>query len=51
MFHPKTVDLGAKSGKCGNELLWEYLGVEVDEATLNFYMKQGFYTPTKPNNL
>ena len=51
MFHPKTVDLGAKSGKGGNELLREYLGMDVDEATLDFYMKQGFYTPTNPNDL
>ena len=51
MFHPKTVDLGAKSGKGGNELLREYLGMDVAEETLDFYMKQGFYTPTNPNDL
>jgi hypothetical protein len=51
MFHPKTVDLGSKSGKGGNELLREYLGMEVDESTLEFYMKQGFYTPNTPHDL
>ncbi|KAI2497631.1 hypothetical protein MHU86_16880 [Fragilaria crotonensis] len=51
MFHPKTVDLGTKGGKGGNELLREYLGMEVDEATLEFYMRQGFYTPNTPHDL
>jgi hypothetical protein len=50
MFHPKTVDL-AKGGKGGNELLREYLGMDVDEATLEFYAKQGFYTPSTPHDL
>ncbi|KAI2507375.1 hypothetical protein MHU86_7095 [Fragilaria crotonensis] len=51
MFHPKTVSLGEKGSKGGNELLREYLGMEVDESTLAFYMKQGFYTPSNPNDL
>ncbi|KAI2494736.1 hypothetical protein MHU86_19773 [Fragilaria crotonensis] len=38
-------------GKWGNELLREYLGMDVDEATLEFYMKQGFYTPNTPHDL
>jgi hypothetical protein len=52
MFHPKTVSFGEKGGKGGNELLREYLvGMEVDESTLDFYMKQGFYTPNSSNDL
>lgn len=51
MFHPKTVDLGSKGSRGGNELLREYLGMDVDEATLEFYMKQGFYTPNTPHDL
>jgi hypothetical protein len=51
MFHPKTVELGLTGGKGGNELLREYLGMDVDEATLEFYAKQGFYTPKTPNDL
>ena len=51
MFHPKTVELGTKGSKGGNELLREYLGMDVDEATLEFYLKQGFYTPKTPNDL
>jgi hypothetical protein len=51
MFYPKTVDLGVKGEKGSNELLREYLGMEVSEATLEFYMKQGFYTPSSPSDL
>ena len=48
MFHPRTVDLG---GKGRNELLREYLGMDVDETTLEYYAKQGFFTPTNPHDL
>ena len=42
-FYPKTVEVHGKGG--GNELLREYLGMDVDEATLSFYAKQGYFTP------
>jgi hypothetical protein len=45
------VDLGVKGEKGSNELLREYLGMDVSEATLAFYMKQGFYTPSSPTDL
>ncbi len=32
-------------------MLREYLGVDVDETTLDFYAKQGFYTPKTPHDL
>jgi hypothetical protein len=48
MFHPRTVKLG---GKGRNELLREYLGMDVDETTLEYYAKQGFFTPTNPHDL
>jgi hypothetical protein len=51
MFYPKTVDLGVKGEKGSNELLREYLGMDVSESTLEFYMKQGFYTPSSPTDL
>jgi hypothetical protein len=51
MFHSKTAELASKGSKGDNELLREYLGMEVDEATLEFYQKQGFYTPMTPHNL
>ena len=53
MFYPKTADIGGKAlgGKGGTELLREYLGMDVEESTLDYYMKQGFYTPSTPNDL
>ena len=53
MFFPKTADIGGKAlgGKGSTELLREYLGMDVEESTLDYYMKQGFYTPSTPNDL
>ncbi len=53
MFYPKTADIGGKAhgGKGGTELLREYLGMDVEESTLNYYMKQGFYMPSTPNDI
>lgn len=52
MFYPKTADTGGKAfGKGSSELLREYLGMDVEESTLEYYMKQGFYTPSTPNDL
>ncbi|KAI2498102.1 hypothetical protein MHU86_16412 [Fragilaria crotonensis] len=53
MFYPKTADIGGKAlgGKGSTELLREYLGMDVEESTLDYYMKQGFYTPSTPNDL
>ena len=54
MFYPKTADTGGKAfggGKGSTELLREYLGMDVEESTLEYYLKQGYYTPTTPNDL
>jgi hypothetical protein len=53
MFYPKTADTGGKAfgGKGSTELLREYLGMDVEESTLEYYMKQGYYTPSTPNDL
>ena len=51
MLHPKTAELGSKGSKGGNELLRKYLGMDVAEATLEFHLKQGFYTPKTPHDL
>ncbi len=40
-----------KGEKGSSELLREYLGMDVAESTLEFYMKQGFYTPSSPTEL
>jgi hypothetical protein len=55
MFYPKTADTGGKAfgggGKGSTDLLREYLGMDVEESTLEYYMKQGFYTPSTANEL
>lgn len=53
MFYPKTADAGGKAfgGTAGTGLLREYLGMDVEESTLAYYMKQGYYTPSTPNDL
>ena len=53
MFHPKTVELGAggKAGNSSNALLREYLGMEIEEETLEYYAKQGYYVPSTPNDM
>ena len=55
MFYPKTADNGGKAfgggGKGSTDLLREYLGMDVEESTLAYYMTQGFYTPSTANDL
>ena len=54
MFYPKTADTGGKAfggSKGSTELLREYLGMDVEESTLEYYLKQGYYTPSTPNDL
>ena len=48
MFHPRTVEL---HGKGRNDLLREYLGMDVDESTLEYYSKQGYFAPSNPHDL
>ena len=43
MFYPRTVEL---HGKGRNDLLREYLGMDVDEATLEYYSKQRYFAPS-----
>ena len=52
MFHPKTVELGGgKTGGNSNALLREYLGMEIEEETLEYYAKQGYFMPSNQNDL
>ena len=49
MFHPRTVEVHSKGR---NELLREYLGMDVDESTLEYYAKQGYFAPSSnPHDL
>jgi hypothetical protein len=51
MFHPKTVDMGAKAFDSTTATLREYFGMDVDEATVEYYAKQGFFHATNQNDL
>ena len=48
MFHPRTVEVHSKGR---NDLLREYLGMDVDESTLEYYTKQGYFAPSNPHDL
>ena len=49
MSYPRTVELSGKGGR--NELLRQYLGMDVDETTLEYYTKTGYFTPANPHDL
>jgi hypothetical protein len=51
MFHPKTVEIGGKGGNNSNALLREYLGMDIEEETLEYYAKQGYFIPSNPNDM
>ena len=50
LFYPRTVEIhGSSKGR--NKLLREYLRMDVDKTTLEFYAKQGYFTPKSSNDL
>ena len=51
MFHPKTVDMGSKSYDKNVTSLREYFDCDVEEDTIAYYAKQGFFHPKDPNDL
>ena len=51
MFHPKTVDTGKTTFDSSKATLREYFGVEVEDETIEFYAKQGFFHPTNQHDL
>ena len=42
--HPKTVDMGAKAFNSTTATLREYFGMVVDDTTVEYYAKEGFFT-------
>ena len=46
MFHPKTIDMGTKAYDSTTATLREYFHLDVEDATVAFYAKQGFFHPT-----
>ena len=51
MFHPKTVDMGGKAFDTNTATLREYFGMDVEDATVAYYAKQGFFHPTNSHDL
>jgi hypothetical protein len=52
MFHPKTVAMSDnKSFDQDNAALREYFGLDVDDETVAFYAKQGYFHPTNVHDL
>ncbi len=51
MFHPSTVDMGNKAFDTNAATLREYFGMEVEDATVAYYAKQGFFHPTNSHDL
>ena len=51
MFHLKTVDMGAKAFASTTATLREYFGMDVDDATVEYYAKQGFFHATNQHDL
>ena len=51
MFHPKTIDIGGKAFDTHTATLREYFDLDVEDATIAYYVKQGFFHPTNPRDL
>ena len=51
MFHPKTVGMGTKAFDSKMASLREYFGVDVDDSTIAYYAKQGYFHPTNSHDL
>jgi hypothetical protein len=51
MFHPKTVDMGTKAFDSTTATLREYFGMDVDDSTVEYYAKQGFFHATNQHDL
>lgn len=51
MFHPRTVDTGSRTFDSNTATLREYFGMDVEDATVAYYAKQGFFHPTNSHDL
>ena len=51
MFHPKTMDMGTKGFDKNTARLREYFDMDVEDDTIAYYAKQGFFHPKNPNDL
>ena len=51
MFHPKSVDMGTKGFDRTTASLREYFDMDVEDSTIAYYAKQGFFHPKTPDDL
>jgi hypothetical protein len=51
MFFPKAVDGGGKAFDGDTAKLRDYFGMKVEDSTIAYYAKQGFFSPENPNDL
>ena len=51
MFHPKTVDMGGRAFDTSTATLRDYFGMDLEDATVAYYAKQGFFHPTNSHDL
>ena len=51
MFHPRTVDMGTRTFDSNTATLREYFGMDVEDSTVAYYAKQGFFHPTNSHDL
>lgn len=51
MFHPKTMEVDGKAFDKNTARLREYFDLDVEDDTIAYYAKQGFFHPKNPNDL
>lgn len=51
MFFPKAVDGGGKAFDGDTAKLRDYFGMQVEDSTIAYYAKQGFFSPENPHDL
>ena len=51
MFNPKTVGMGARAFDSTTATLREYFGMDVDDTTVEYYAKQGFFHATNQHDM
>jgi hypothetical protein len=51
MFHPKSADMGTKAFDKNTARLQEYFDMDVEDDTIAYYAKQGYFHPKNPSDL
>ena len=51
MFHPKTMEVDTKAFDKNTARLREYFDLDVEDDTIAYYAKQGFFHPKNPSDL